>query len=301
MIARVRARGIDATETLAEALDRPVSDQEGLAEYTVAAHWPGLDYYTPDDEQRTWLSTDWADHLDDPSWQHPYVASPQDDRRAIWHADVCLDLSDRTLTGLEWSEIAHRLARTAGIHTPGDENGCRWIAVQAQTGRLDLIANLIRPDETWTQQPHRLGQLLSDECRRIESDLGLITPRTGPDPAQAARFAARHIAGQDEPSAESVEAAAQLGQLLKRLADEHTGPLATVRGLVEHAAHRLDRLPHAYGPAAGHQLELIARRLHGLQLDLDVTAAALPTATRTPPPVARPPAVAAAGRGRLPR
>lgn len=170
--------------------------------------------------------------------------------------------------------------------------------MQAQTGRLDLIANLIRPDDTWTPQPHRLAQLLSNECRRIEADLGLITPRTGPDPAQTARFAARHTAGQDEPSVGSVEATAQLGQLLKRLADENTGPLATVRGLVEHTAHRLDRLPHAYGPATGHQLELIARRLHGLQQDLDATAATLPTSTRTPPPVAQLPA---ADRGRLSR
>lgn len=301
MISRVHIRGIDATEALAEALDRPVSDQEGLTEYTVVAHWPGLDQYTLDDEQKIWTSLDWAEHLNDPHWQCPFAASPQDDRRAIWHADMRLHPGDRTLTGPEWSEIAHRLARTAGVHTPGDEHGCRWIAVQAQTGRLDLIANLIRSDNTWTRQPHRLVEVLSDECRRIEQDLDLIAPRTGPDPAQAARFAARSTAVHSEHPAGSVEAAAQLSQLLGRLADENAGPLATVRGLVEHAAHRLDGLPYAYGPEAGHQLEWIARRLHGLQQNLDAVAAALTTATRTPPPAAPAPAAPASARGRLAR
>ncbi|MEU6192326.1 hypothetical protein [Streptomyces sp. NPDC047061] len=84
-----------------------------------------------------------------------------------------------------------------------------------------------------------------------------------------------------------MDGTAQLGGLLRQLADEYTGPLATVRGLVEHTAHRLGRLPHAYGPAAGHQLELLAHRLHGIQQDLDSTAAALPTTARPTPFAAR--------------
>ncbi|MEJ8650643.1 hypothetical protein WKI65_21720 [Streptomyces sp. MS1.AVA.3] len=59
-----------------------------------------------------------------------------------------------------------------------------------------------------------------------------------------------------------------------------------MRGLVEQAAHRLDHLPGADGPDSAHQLELIARRLYGIQQDLDATAAGLPTAT--PPGRARP-------------
>lgn len=303
MIPRIHNRAVSPSEPLAEALGRPVSDQEGLTEYTVVAHWPGLDSYTPDDdEQKTWTSAEWAAHLDDPTWQHPLAASVQDDRPAIWHADVRLHPRDRTLTGPEWSEIAHRLARTAGIHTP-DDHGCRWIAVQSQPGRLDLLANLIRPNDTWTRQPHRLGQLLMDECRRIEADLGLIPPRPGPNPAQAAaRFAARRTATDNEPLEKSTaDAATQLARLLRQLADENTGPLSTVRGMVEHAAYRLDRLPHAYGPAAGHQLKLIARRLHGIQQDLDATAASLPTATQTPPPATWQTPAPAAGRASLNR
>ncbi|MFF1297281.1 MULTISPECIES: hypothetical protein [unclassified Streptomyces] len=283
MIIRIHPRNISPSEPLAEALDRPISDQEGLTEHTVVAHWPGLDYYTLDDEQKSWTSTEWAEHLDDPSWQHPFAAGAQDDRRAIWHADVRLHAYDRDLTGPEWSEIAHRLARIAGIQRPGDGHGCRWIAVQAQPGRLDLLANLIRPDDTWTPQPHRLLPLLAAECRRIEAELDLRSPLLGPDPEQTARFAERSTAAGNGASPGTADATTQLAGLLRQLADENTGPLATVRGLVEHAAHRLDRLPHAYGPAAGHQLELIARRLYGVQQDLDATAAALPATARPVP------------------
>ncbi|AJT62527.3 hypothetical protein T261_0838 [Streptomyces lydicus] len=278
-------RGIYATNALAKALGRPVSEQDGLTEYTVVAHWAGLDDHTPDDEHKTWTSAQWAAHLTDPGWLYPSAASPQGDRRAIWHADVLLAPGDRVLTGPEWAEIAHRLARAAGVQTPGDEHGCRWIGVQAKPGRLHLLANLIRPDDTWTRQPRWMAQVLSQECRRIEADLGLTSPQRGPDPAQAARFAARTPAPDTTPLVEpAADTTAQLAQLLHQLADEATGPLATVRGLVEHAAHRLDGLPHAYGPATGHQLEFVARRLYGIQQDLKTTAVALPgTATSTAP------------------
>lgn len=288
MIIRIHPRDSMPSEPLAETLGRPVSDHEGLTEYTVVAHWPGLDYCTPDDEQKTWTSAEWADHLDDPSRWHAFAVSPQDDRRAIWHADIRLHPADRVLTGPEWSEIAHRLARIAGIQRPGDDQGCRWIAVQAQPGRLDLLANLIRADGTWTRQRYRLPALLAVECRRIEAELGLRSPQGGgPDPGQSARFARRAAAPANGATPGAVDATAQLGGLLRQLADENTGPLATVRGLVEHTAHRLDRLPHAYGPAAGHQLELIAHRLHGIQQDLDATAAALPATQRSTPSPAR--------------
>ncbi|MER5567168.1 hypothetical protein ABT083_13285 [Streptomyces goshikiensis] len=54
MIPHVHPRGFSATDALAEALGRSVSAQKGLPDHTVVAHWPGLDYYTLDDEQRTW-------------------------------------------------------------------------------------------------------------------------------------------------------------------------------------------------------------------------------------------------------
>ncbi|MFJ5045463.1 hypothetical protein ACIQH7_10135 [Streptomyces anulatus] len=291
MIIRVNPRALNTSEPLAEALGRPVSSQEGLTDHTVVAHWPGLNYYIPLDEQQIWTSTEWAEHLDDPTWQHPFPADPKGDHRAIWHADVRLAPDDRDLTGPEWSEIAHRIARATSIQRPGDHQGCRWIAIQAQPGRLDLLANLLRVDGTWAELPHRLLARVTAEGRRIEADLGLISPRTGgPDPDSAARFAARYAT----PQANVSDAATQLAGLLGQLADEDTGPLSTVRGLVEHAAHRLGRLPHPHTHGSAHQLELIARRLHGIQQDLDATAAALPTAPAAPARPTPPPCRAAA-------
>ncbi|MER5443204.1 hypothetical protein [Streptomyces sp. NPDC002790] len=276
MIIRIHPRGIDPNEALAEALGRPVSRQEGLTDHTVVAHWPGLDAYFLDDEDRIWASTEWAQHLNHPSWQHRHAASPQGDYRAIWHASARLHPDDRGLTRPEWSEIAHRIARAAGVQRPGDELGCRWIAVQAQPGRIDLIANLIRADGTWTTHRSNPSRLAA-ESRRLEAELGLISPSVGgPDPQQGARFSQRA-----RPPWAAPDATVQLAELLRQLADEDAGPLATVRGLVEHAAHRLDRLPGAHGRDRAHQLELIARRLHGVQHDLDSLASTLPANSQT--------------------
>jgi hypothetical protein len=259
VIPRLHERTHTPHDPLAEALGRPVSPHEGLTEYTIVAHWPGLDYFTLDDEQRIWTSVQWAEHLEDPYLEYPFAASPDDDRRAILHLDIRLHPDDRELTGPEWAEIAHRLARAAGIEIPGKERGCRWIAVQAQPGRLDLIANLISLDGAWHAPPAEILRRLADEARRIEQDLHLIPVRTGPTPRPAIRPA---------PTA-----SAQLASVLTQLAEEQVGPLATVRGLVEHAAHQIARQPGAAGTDTAHRLELVARRLHAIQQDLDSIAA----------------------------
>ncbi|MFF8855687.1 relaxase/mobilization nuclease [Streptomyces althioticus] len=262
MIPRLHPRAHSPREPLAEALGRPLSPNEGLTEYTVVAHWPGLDYYTPDDEQRTWTSVEWAEHLEDPYLEHPFAASPDDDRHAILHLDIRLHPDDRELSGPEWSEAAHRFARAAGIEAPGAaEHGWRWIAVQGQPGRLDLLANLIHLDGTWRTPPADILRRLADEARRIEQDLNLIPVRTGTTQWSAARTV---------PTA-----SAQLAVVLAQLADEQAGPLATVRGLVEHTAYRIARQPGAAGTDTAHCLELIARRLHAIQQDLETTAACL--------------------------
>ncbi|MEU4173759.1 relaxase/mobilization nuclease [Streptomyces sp. NPDC026589] len=262
MIPRLHERTHTPHDPLADALGRPVSPDEGLTEYTVVAHWPGLDYFTLDEEQKIWTSVQWAEHLEDPYLEHPFAASPDDDRHAILHLTVRLHPDDRQLTGPEWAETAHRLARAAGIEIPGREHGCRWIAVQAQPQRLDLIANLIYLDGAWHTPPTDILRRLADEARRIEQDLHLISPvRTEPTTRPAIRTA---------PTG-----SAQLASVLTQLADEQAGPLAAVRGLVEHTAHRVARQPGATSTDTAHRLELIARRLHAIQQDLDTTAAHL--------------------------
>ncbi|MFH9612826.1 hypothetical protein ACH4MM_03495 [Streptomyces pratensis] len=114
--------------------------------------------------------------------------------------------------------------------------------MQAQRGRLDLIANLI---------PVRSGSTTRPALRAAPM------------------------------------ASAQLASVLTQLADEQVGPLATVRGLVEHTAHRVTRPPGAASSDTAHRLELIARRLHSIQQDLDTTAAHLlqPRVANVPPAI----------------
>ncbi|MEU3934475.1 relaxase/mobilization nuclease [Streptomyces sp. NPDC029044] len=258
MIPRLHERTHRPHDPLEEALGRPVSPNEGLTEHTIIAHSPGLDYFTLDNEQRIWTSVQWAEHLEEPYLEHPFAASPDDDRRAILHLDIRLHPDDRELTGPEWAEVAQRLARAAGIEIPGKEHGCRWIAVQAQPGRLDLIANLIHLDGAWHAPPADKLRRLAREARRIEQDLHLIPVRSVPPSRPAVRAA--------------LTASAQLATILTQLANEQAGPLAAVRGLVEHTSHRIARQQGAASADTAHRLELIARRLYAIQQDLDTTA-----------------------------
>ncbi|WP_432012629.1 relaxase/mobilization nuclease [Streptomyces cucumeris] len=204
--------------------------------------------------------------------EHPFAASPDDDRRAILHLDVRLHPDDRNLTGPEWAEVAHRLARAAGIEIPGKESGCQWIAVQAQPGRLDLIANLIHLDGAWHAPPVNTVRRVAHEARRIEQDLHLIPVRSEPLSRPAFRAA--------------LTASAQLATILTQLSDEQAGPLAAVRGLVEHTSHWIARQPGAASTDMAHRLELIARRLHAVQQDLDTTATRLVQPRAAPAPAA---------------
>ncbi|MDI3418595.1 relaxase/mobilization nuclease [Streptomyces luteolus] len=261
MIPRLHERTHTPHHPLEEALGRPLSPNEGLTEHTIVAHWPGLDYFTLDDEQETWTSVQWAEHLEEALLEHPFAVGPDDGPRAILHLDVRLHPDDRDLSGPEWTEVAHRLARAAGIEIPGTEHGCRWIAVQAQPRRLDLIANLLHLDGTWHALPADRLQCLTHEARRIEQDLNLIPVRSDLPTRPAVRAA--------------LTASAQLAAILTQLADEQDGPLAAVRELVESTSYRIARQPGAASTDAAHRLELIARRLHAIQQDLDTTATGL--------------------------
>lgn len=300
MIVRVAPLGDSASEALAESLGRPVCVEEGLTEHTVIAHWPGhVDYVASNRPDGTdiWTSDEWAEHLDDPCWKWPATTDRHGGRDAIWHAAIRLHPDDRALTGPEWSEIAHRLARTAHLAVPGDEQGCRWFAIQAQPGRLDLLASLIREDGTWQKQPHTLLRRLSDEARRIESDLRLLpVPNTAPRRLRSA------VADSLSSPPVVLSAAMQFSALLTQVSDEADGPLAAVRAVVEHTAQRLGLQPDSPGAdRARQQLEWIAHRLYGIQQDLDTTAADLATAPHRPipttaQPVPRPPAASARAR-----
>ncbi|MFG2335490.1 relaxase/mobilization nuclease [Streptomyces yangpuensis] len=271
MIIKVHSRDVTAGEALAEALGREIRVEEGLTTEpgsTVVAHWNQLDHRTDDD--RIWESASWADHLADPSLEHPLASGPDGDRRAILHITAYLHPLNRELTHAEWQEMGYRLARAAGIAPPGDDAACRWIAVQGQPGRLDLIANLIRADGTWSALPHRLAQTLLTEQQRLAADLLLHPsplqdavppgPSTGPAVALSPRV----------PTATS-----PLAGILRQLAAEQSGPVAAVRQLVEEVGRQAAALSGDQTNAAARDLFWAARRLYGLQEQLGEIASRL--------------------------
>ncbi|MFD3944931.1 relaxase/mobilization nuclease [Streptomyces sp. NPDC058579] len=250
MIIRVHQRRGDVGPLLADdVFDTPLSYEEKLPADTVVAYWPGLDAYTAVGEPGSWTVLDWAEHINDPLFEYPFAVSPGQDRRSVFHLDVRLTPEDRSLTGQEWSEVAHRLARAADIEIPGDDQGYRWVAFQARPHHLSLIASLIRLDGTWQRQPPALPLHLAAEARRLESDLGLLTPGALTTTDRIAPLA------------------------------EVTAPLANARRVVELHAQLLAGHPQAPLREAGHRLEWLARRLFDLQQDLTTTAAEL----RRPP------------------
>ncbi|MEV7196892.1 hypothetical protein AB0N81_34585 [Streptomyces sp. NPDC093510] len=263
--------------SVSAALGRPIAAQDVLGDLVVAC--APVDSSIAEGGPKEWMFADWEEYLLAPQFLHPYAAGLNANAPEIFHMAVRLHPADRELSPPEWAEIAERLTRVTGFAPAADEHACRWVALQAGPGRLDVIANPIREDGTRARQPWPVHEALRNECRLIEGDLGLVpAQRRGGRPLTA------HLPGQrpslPQPVTEQSPpaVAAQLATLMCQLADETNGPIASVRGLVEQAAHRLEELPHSYGPAAGHRLELIARRLYGIQQDLKAATADLPGA-----------------------
>ncbi|MCY0940246.1 MULTISPECIES: relaxase/mobilization nuclease [Streptomyces] len=267
MIPALQGLHISSTYALAEALGRPVSDQEGLAtDGTVVAHWSLLDYFT--DEDRIWSSVEWAQHLDDANREHPFAATYRGDPHVILHVSVRLHPKDRVLTPAEWSEVGHRLARVSGIAPPGDPAPCRWIAIRDQSYRLDLVANLIREDGVRAAVLGQLLHVLAAECRRIEADLGLLSPLDH----HVSPFKADMLSA-TRPTTETLGSS-----VVAHLSDEAHRHLDAARRLVEKAAQQLGT-PSSNEPGLAHQLEWIARRTQGLDSDLSEI---IPGRPRTP-------------------
>lgn len=285
--------------SVSAALGRPIAEQDVLGDLVVAC--------APVDSSivegpKEWTFADWEEYLLAPQFLHPYSAGLNANAPEIFHMAVRLHPADRELSPPEWAEIAERLTRVTGFAPAAEGHVCRWVALQARPGRLDVIANPIREDGIRARQPWPVHEALRNECRLIEVDLALVPaqPRGGRplSPRLSAQCPSlpRTVTEQSPPTV-----TAQLATLMCQLADETNGPIASVRGLVEQAAHRLEELPHAYGPDAGHRLELIARRLYGIQQDLEATAADLPGAKQRASLVTQVPAAPGPAPARRPR
>ncbi|OAR25082.1 hypothetical protein A8W25_28490 [Streptomyces sp. ERV7] len=200
----------------------------------------------------------WAEHL-----SQAVSLSPARDTACFLHLSVRLHPEDRRLTEAEWSEIAHRLARTAGLAPRADGGPCRWIAVRRQRDRLHLIAGLIREDGSLPRTSRRLSHELAQQARIMETEFGLVPAR--PPAGRQEQVIA-------DPLVTAEETPAQIAEKIRQLTDETDGTLAEAWRLAEQAAHRLAERPEIYALRTARQMKWAARRLYGLLQGLDAAA-----------------------------
>lgn len=278
MIPRLYAPVVFPSDPLSAALGWPISFQEPLPDATLIGCGIGPDHVIRDGDQWTWTWARCSEYLDSSTRYFGSPELPAKTRPHFLRASIHMHPQDRIPTRAERTEIVHRLARAAGISAGSGYGRCPWIGAQRYAGRIDLVTNLYQWDGKWRAPLRQQGRLMAQECRRIESDLGLVSPGA---PSPSARLSTHDVlAPSDGAPQEGAETAAQIGSALRQLADERTGPLASVRGLIEQAAHRLDAHPRIRASGAGHSLELIAHRLDTLQRDLATAATSLSPTSR---------------------
>ncbi|WP_089100514.1 relaxase/mobilization nuclease domain-containing protein [Streptomyces hyaluromycini] len=121
--------------------------------------------------------TQLARHLDAPV----HLRNSEFGRRVtdhVWHCPVRIAPEDRHLSDSEWADIAQRIVEAAGIAPPGDDLGCRWIAVRHADDHIHILATTVRDDG---RRPglHDSGIRVGDACRQIEKDYGLRQLKKG--------------------------------------------------------------------------------------------------------------------------
>ncbi|MFF3774283.1 relaxase/mobilization nuclease domain-containing protein [Streptomyces sp. NPDC002232] len=96
----------------------------------------------------------------------------------VWHCSVRAAPEDRYLSDTEWADIAQRIVESAGIAPPGDDLGCRWIAVRHADDHIHILATTVREDGR-RPRLHDSGIRVGDACRQIETDYGLRQLKKG--------------------------------------------------------------------------------------------------------------------------
>ncbi|MFE5257664.1 relaxase/mobilization nuclease domain-containing protein [Streptomyces coelicoflavus] len=121
--------------------------------------------------------TQLAQHLDEPV----HLRNSEFGKKItdhVWHCPVRAAPEDRHLSDAEWADIAQRIVEAAGIAPPGDDLGCRWIAVRHADDHIHILATTVREDGR-RPKLHDSGIRVGDACRQIETDYGLRQLKKG--------------------------------------------------------------------------------------------------------------------------
>lgn len=145
----------------------------------------------------------------------------------VWHASVSIGEPDGTLTDETWNAVARDVVEAAGIDSPDDPGGCRWIAVHhgASTegnDHIHIAATLVRQDTGQRVHPKNDFAAVRKVMRRWEQKLGLTA--TGEPDRSAAR----------QPSRAELEKTARR-RATGMPAAERTNPDESVRGQLRQA------------------------------------------------------------------
>ncbi|APE22408.1 hypothetical protein SVEN_3300 [Streptomyces venezuelae ATCC 10712] len=74
------------------------------------------------------------------------------------------------MSDTEWADIAQRIVEAAGTAPPGDDLGCRWIAVRHADDHVHILATTVREDGR-RPRLHDSGIRVGDACRQIDAGL----------------------------------------------------------------------------------------------------------------------------------
>ncbi|MFG2925958.1 relaxase/mobilization nuclease domain-containing protein [Streptomyces sp. NPDC048305] len=121
--------------------------------------------------------TQLAQHLDEPV----HLRNSEFGKKItdhVWHCPVRAAPEDRHLSDAEWADVAQRIVEAAGIAPPGDDLGCRWIAVRHADDHIHILATTVREDGR-RPKLHGSGTRVGDACRQIETDYGLRQLKKG--------------------------------------------------------------------------------------------------------------------------
>ncbi|WOI63226.1 relaxase/mobilization nuclease domain-containing protein [Streptomyces fradiae] len=121
--------------------------------------------------------TQLARHLDEPV----HLRNSEFGRKVtdhVWHCPIRTAPEDRHLSDTEWADIAQRIVEAAGIAPPGDDLGCRWIAVRHADDHIHILATTVREDGR-RPRLHDSGIRVGDARRQIETDYGLRQLKKG--------------------------------------------------------------------------------------------------------------------------
>ncbi|MEC3997148.1 hypothetical protein VSR01_28065 [Actinacidiphila sp. DG2A-62] len=285
MIYNLQPRTVSAATLLSPAAAPSGTPSNGPAplDGRVIDHWPALWYQCPGGEHWSWSAARWAQFLDEPLATHPSATAPDGkDRAAVFHLQAQLHPADRPLTDDQWALAAHELAYAAGIADAHGHGPYRWVAVRTGPRQLHLCANLIHDtDGTWLPRPRQVRSRLTAAVQRIEDRLDLVASRPGtrrpPGQAPRAPLPPNEPAGPDAQGRD-VHRLHSLTKLLSRAVDERSGDLPRLRRLVENMAFTTTTrtgLPPRYTHDITQRLEWIARRLHGIQEDIQAVSGSL--------------------------